>query len=84
MNQVVIVDAIRTPVGKKNGWLRAHHPVQLGAHAVKALLQRTHWPIEALDHVIMGCVSQVGEQTFNIARNVVLEADLPSPSRQRQ
>jgi len=77
MNQVVIVDGVRTPVGKKNGWLRGHHPVQLGAHAVKALLQRTGLPSDALDHVIMGCVSQAGEQTFNIARNVVLEADLP-------
>jgi len=77
MNQVVIVDALRTPIGKKNGWLRGYHPVELGSHVVKALLQRSHLPAETIEHVIMGCVSQAGEQTFNIARNVVLEADLP-------
>lgn len=77
MAEVVIVDAIRTPVGKKNGWLREQHPVKLGAHAVKALLERTALRPEQVEHVIFGCVSQVSEQTFNIARNVVLEAGMP-------
>lgn len=77
MSQIVIVDAVRTPLGKKNGWLREVHPVSLGAHVVKALLERTGLSPSAIDHVIWGCVSQVAEQTFNVARNVVLESGLP-------
>ncbi len=77
MSNIVIVDAIRTPLGKRNGWLREQHPVKLGAHVIKALLQRTGVSANAVDHVIWGCVSQVAEQTFNVARNVVLESGLP-------
>jgi acetyl-CoA acyltransferase len=77
MTDIVIIDAVRTPVGRRGGWLRGVHPVQLGAHVVKALLKRTGLPIEELDHVLMGCVTQAGEQTFNLARNVVLDAGLP-------
>lgn len=77
MTEVVIVDAVRTPLGRRNGWLREQHPVKLGAHAVKALLERTGLAKDAVDHLLFGCVSQVSEQTFNIARNVVLESDLP-------
>lgn len=77
MVDVVIIDAIRTPIGKKNGWLREQHPVKLGAHVVKALFERTGVKPEQIDHVIFGCVSQVSEQTFNVARNVVLESGMP-------
>jgi len=77
MSDVVIVDAIRTPMGKRNGWLREQHPVKLGSHVIKALLDRTGLDKENVDHVIFGCVSQVAEQTFNLARNVVLDAELP-------
>jgi acetyl-CoA acyltransferase len=77
MTDVVIVDAIRTPIGKRNGWLREQHPVKLGAHTIKALLERTGLSPDQVDHVIFGCVSQVSEQTFNIARNVTLQAGLP-------
>ena len=77
MTEVVIVDAIRTPLGKRNGWLREQHPVKLGAHVVRALLSRTGLRPDQVDHLIFGCVSQISEQTFNIARNVVLEAGLP-------
>ena len=77
MVDVVIVDAVRTPVGKRNGWLREQHPVKLGAHVVKAAMERAGITPEQVDHVIFGCVSQVSEQTFNIARNVVLEVGLP-------
>lgn len=77
MSDVVIVDAVRTPVGKRGGWLREQHPVKLGAHVVKALLERTGLDAAKVDHVLFGCVSQVSEQTFNVARNVVLEAGLP-------
>ena len=77
MTTIVIVDAIRTPIGKRGGWLREQHPVILGAHAIRALLQRTGLAADQVDHVIFGCVSQVSEQTFNIARNVTLQAGLP-------
>jgi len=77
MSEVVIVDAIRTPMGKRNGWLREQHPVKLGAHVVRGLLERTGMQGSQVDHVLFGCVSQVAEQTFNVARNVVLEAGLP-------
>lgn len=77
MTDVVIVDAIRTPMGKRNGWLREQHPVKLGSHVIKALLERTGLDKSKVDHVIFGSVSQVAEQTFNIARNVVLDAELP-------
>ena len=77
MVDVVIVDAVRTPLGKRGGWLREQHPVKLGAHVVKALLERTGIQPESVDHLIFGCVSQVAEQTFNVARNIVLESGLP-------
>lgn len=77
MSDVVIIDAVRSPLGRRGGWLREIHPVSLGAHVVCELMARTGLPLDKLDHVLMGCVSQVGEQTFNLARNVVLEAGLP-------
>lgn len=77
MTEVVIVDAVRTPLGRRNGWLREQHPVKLGAHVIRAVLERGGVKPEQVDHVIFGCVSQVSEQTFNIARNVTLEAGLP-------
>lgn len=77
MNEIVIVDAIRTPLGKRYGWLRELHPVSLGSHVIRVLLERKSLDAGAIDHVVFGCVSQVAEQTMNIARNVVLDADLP-------
>lgn len=77
MREVVILDAARTPVGRRNGWLREVHPVRLGAEALCAALARAGLEPAQVEHVIMGCVSQVGEQTFNLARNVALDAGLP-------
>ena len=77
MNEIVIIDAIRTPLGKRRGWLREQHPVKLGAHVARALLQRNGLAAERIDHLLFGCVSQVGEQTMNVARNIGLEAELP-------
>jgi acetyl-CoA acyltransferase len=77
MRDVVIVEAVRTPVGRRNGWLREVHPVRLGALALCEVLARAQLDPSLVEHVIMGCVSQVGEQTFNLARNVVLDAGLP-------
>ncbi|MBK9749276.1 MAG: thiolase family protein [Chloroflexi bacterium] len=77
MREVVIVEAVRTPLGRRNGWLRETHPVRLGAAALCAALERAHLDAALVEHVLMGCVGQVGEQTFNLARNVVLDAGLP-------
>jgi acetyl-CoA acyltransferase len=75
LDDVVILEAVRTPVGRRNGWLREIHPVRLGSLALCEALARAN--VSDIDHVIMGCVSQVSEQTFNLARNVVLDAGLP-------
>ena len=78
MRDAVIVAAVRTPVGKRNGALAGVHPVDLSAHVLNALAERAGLadPTE-VDDVIWGCVSQVGEQTFDIARNAVLAAGWP-------
>jgi len=71
------VEAVRTPVGKRNGALAGVHPVDLSAHVLNALAERAGLDPAVVDDVIWGCVSQVGEQTFDIARNAVLAAGWP-------
>ncbi len=77
MREAVIVEAVRTPMGKRNGKLKDWHPVDLLAHALKAAVERTGVDPLHVDDVIAGCVSQVGEQTLNIARNAWLAAGFP-------
>lgn len=77
MNTAVIVDAVRTPLGKSNGALRDWHPVDLAAETLTALVDRNGLDPVLVDDVIMGCVSQVGEQTYNVGRNAVLGAGWP-------
>jgi len=77
MAQAFIAGAVRTPIGRRNGALAGVHPVDLGAHALRALVDRTGVDPAAIDDVIMGCVSQIGPQTFDIARNAWLSAGLP-------
>lgn len=77
MTYAVIVDAIRTPLGRRNGKLKDWHPVDLAAETMKALQQRTGIDPGIVDDVIMGCVMQVGEQSTNIGRNAVLAAGWP-------
>jgi len=77
MREVVIVSAARTPLGRRGGWLREIPPVRLGAYVLCEALARANLDPALVEHVIMGCVSQVGEQTFNLGRNVVLDAGLP-------
>ena len=77
MAEAFIAGAVRTPIGKRNGGLAGVHPVDLGAHALRALVDRTGVDPAAVDDVIMGCVSQIGPQTFDIARNAWLSAGLP-------
>jgi acetyl-CoA acyltransferase len=71
------VAAVRTPVGKRNGGLSGVHPVDLSGQVLQALAARTGIDPALVDDVIWGCVSQVGEQTFDIARNAVLAAGWP-------
>jgi acetyl-CoA acetyltransferase family protein len=77
MNSAVIVDAVRTPLGRRNGKLKDWHPVDLAAETLKALQQRTRLDPGLVDDVVMGCVMQVGEQAFNVGRNAVLGAGWP-------
>ncbi len=75
--EAVIVDAVRTPMGRREGMLKGWHPVDLLAHALRGLIDRTHIKPEMIDDVIGGCVMQVGEQAANMARNAVLAAGFP-------
>lgn len=75
--EAVIVDAIRTPIGRRNGHLKDWHPVDLMAQVLSFLVERNAFKAELVDDVILGCVSQVGEHSLNIARNAVLAAGFP-------
>jgi acetyl-CoA acetyltransferase family protein len=77
MHDAVIIDAVRTPLGRRNGSLSDWHPGDLAAETLKALAERNSLDPALVDDVIMGCVSQVGEQTYNIGRNAVLGAGWP-------
>ncbi len=77
MRDAYIVDAVRTPGGRRNGRLSQSHPADLGARVIDALLQRTGIDPASVDDVIYGCVSQIGPQTFNIARTSILASSLP-------
>ncbi|MEA2170911.1 MAG: acetyl-CoA acyltransferase [Solirubrobacteraceae bacterium] len=77
MSESVILEAVRTPVGKRNGGLSGVHPVDLSAHVLGALVERTGVDPALIDDVIWGCGAQVGDQSFNIARNAVLAAGWP-------
>jgi acetyl-CoA acyltransferase len=73
----VVVGAVRTPVGRRNGGLAGVHAVDLGAVVLRALVERGGIDPMLVDDVILGCVSQVGEQSVNVARNAWLAAGLP-------
>jgi acetyl-CoA acyltransferase len=77
MRETVIVEAVRTPVGKRNGGLSGMHAADLSALVLNALLERTGVDPMVIDDVIWGCVSQVGDQSSNIGRYAVLAAGWP-------
>jgi acetyl-CoA acyltransferase len=77
MPNAVIIDAVRTPVGRRGGRLSGWHAVDLAAQPLKALLQRTGLDPAQIEDVIMGCTMQVGEQAMNIGRNAALAAGFP-------
>lgn len=77
MSAAYIVDAVRTPIGRKKGSLATVHPADLGAHSLKALVQRTGIDAAAVDDVIFGCVDTIGPQAGDIARTCWLVGGLP-------
>ncbi len=77
IRDAVIVDALRTPIGRRDGMLKDWHPVDLLAHTIKGLAERNHLDPATIDDVIGGCVMQVGEQAVNVTRNAVLAAGFP-------
>ncbi|MGW1991256.1 acetyl-CoA C-acetyltransferase [Embleya sp. NPDC001921] len=77
-NEAYIVDAVRTPVGKRNGGLAKVHPADLGAHILRGLIDRTGLDPAAVDDVIFGCLDVIGPQAGNIARTSWLSAGLPT------
>ncbi len=77
MAEAYIVGAVRTPVGKRNGGLAKLNPVDLAAHVLRELVVRTGIDAAAVEDVIMGCVSQIGPQSLDIARQAWLSAGLP-------
>ena len=77
MAEAYIVEALRTAGGRRGGALREWHPADLGAAVLDALVVRSGIDPAAIEDVIVGCVSQVGEQSFHIGRNMVMASDLP-------
>ena len=77
MREAVIVEAVRTPVGRRGGKLKDWHPVDLLAQTLATLVQRTGIDAALIEDVIVGCVSQVGEQGLNVGRNAALAAGFP-------
>jgi acetyl-CoA acyltransferase len=77
MREVVIVDAIRTPLGRRGGVLSKNQLVETSALLLQELVKRNHFDPEIVDDVIYGCVSEVGAQSTNLARNIVLSAGWP-------
>jgi acetyl-CoA acyltransferase len=72
-----VVEAVRSPIGKRNGGLAGVHPVDLSADVLNELLARTRVDPDVVDDVIWGCVSQIGDQSSNVARFAVLAAGWP-------
>jgi acetyl-CoA C-acetyltransferase len=77
MGEPVIVEAVRTPIGRRNGWLSGVHPTKLLGAALQAVVARAAIPPEAVEQIVGGCVTQAGEQAANVARNAWLGAGLP-------
>ena len=77
MAEAVIVDAVRTARGKRNGSFAGLHPMDLAAHPLKALIERNKLDPKEIEDVILGCVTQTGEQGMNVARGAVLAAGWP-------
>src|ERR1700736_2197823 len=78
MREVVIVEAGRSPIGKKNGALSAAHPTELLAQVMMAVLERAHIQSSSVGQVIGGCINKVGAQAMNVIRTAWLTAGGPA------
>ena len=77
MTEAFIIDAVRTPVGKRKGGLAGVHPADMAAHVIKTLVGRHDVDPAAIDDVILGCLDNIGSQAGDIARTAALAAGLP-------
>jgi len=77
IREVVIVEAVRTPIGRRNGKLKDIHPVVLGSLVLKEIIKRSGIEAAQVDDVVFGCVTQAGEQSLNVARSAWLTAGFP-------
>src|SRR5467141_4038179 len=77
MREAVIVEAVRTPIGKRNGKLKDIHPVVLGSLVLREIVRRAGIQPDQVDDVVFGCVTQAGEQSLNVGRNAWLTAGFP-------
>src|SRR5258708_20361862 len=77
MREAVIVEAVRTPIARRNGKLKEMHPVVLGSLVLKEIVRRAGIAPAQVEDVVFGCVTQVGEQSLNIGRNAWLTAGVP-------
>src|SRR5713101_4829092 len=77
VREVVIVEAVRTPMGRRGGVLSGIHPNDLGAKVLNEVVKRAGIESSQVEDVVFGCVDQVGEQGANVARNVLLTAGFP-------
>src|SRR5438034_4902881 len=77
MREAVIVEAVRTPIGRRNGKLKDIHPVVLGSLVLKEIINRAGIKPEQVEDVVFGCVTQAGEQSLNVARSAWLTAGFP-------
>src|SRR5450755_1273596 len=77
MSEAVIVDALRTPIGRFRGGLSAVRPDDLAGYAIAALVERNRIPVDEIDDVIFGCANQAGEDNRNVARMGLLLAGFP-------
>src|SRR3954465_7728001 len=88
MPEAFIVDAVRSPVGRRNGGLASVHPADLGAHSIRALMERVPVDPSAVDDVVFGCVDTIGPQAGDIARTCWLVAgysdEVPGTTVDRQ
>jgi acetyl-CoA acyltransferase len=77
MPQAVIIEAVRTPIGKRNGLLKDTHPTELAAAVLNEVVRRAGIESSQVEDILMGCVSMVGDQALNIGRNSALLAGFP-------
>ncbi len=77
LKESYIIDAIRTPLGRRNGFLKDLHAVDLLAIPLKTVVERNYIKLDQIDDIIAGCVTQIGEQGANVARNAALSAGFP-------